>query len=91
MVFIFHASLQFFLELAAILIIVAIVNYWLLLPTIIMALSLCGLRYVYINTSRSLKRVESLSEFNVNDYELYALLCCRRRLRAPEVSFSKFN
>uniref|UniRef100_A0A1B0DIE5 Uncharacterized protein n=1 Tax=Phlebotomus papatasi TaxID=29031 RepID=A0A1B0DIE5_PHLPP len=53
----------FFLELIAIITLVAIVNYWLLLPTFIMSLLFYLLRFVYVNTARSIKRVEALSKY----------------------------
>ncbi|XP_055536617.1 probable multidrug resistance-associated protein lethal(2)03659 isoform X2 [Wyeomyia smithii] len=51
----------FFLEFTAIISLVAIVNYWLLLPTAIMGVMFYGLRHVYTNTARSIKRVEALT------------------------------
>lgn len=54
---------QFFLEFFATMVIVAIANYWLLIPTFVMTILFYILRYVYISTARSIKRVESLSEF----------------------------
>lgn len=51
----------FFTEFTAIICLVAVVNYWLLLPTAIMGLLFYGLRHVYTNTARSIKRVEALT------------------------------
>ncbi|XP_062563901.1 probable multidrug resistance-associated protein lethal(2)03659 [Armigeres subalbatus] len=51
----------FFVEFTAIICLVAIVNYWLLLPTAVMGVLFYGLRHIYTNTSRSIKRVESLT------------------------------
>lgn len=53
---------QIGLELVAILVIVAVVNFWLLLPTILMLILFYMLRIVYINTGRSVKRVEAQSK-----------------------------
>ncbi|KAG4067325.1 hypothetical protein HA402_000316 [Bradysia odoriphaga] len=53
--------LSFFLEFFATMVIVAIANYWLLIPTFVMTIFFYILRYVYISTARSIKRVESLT------------------------------
>lgn len=65
---------QFILEAFAITILIASVNYWLLLPTLIMIAGAYTLRYFYVNTSRSVRRVESLSEFNAIIYFTILLL-----------------
>ncbi|XP_039444244.1 probable multidrug resistance-associated protein lethal(2)03659 [Culex pipiens pallens] len=49
----------FFVEFTAIISLVAVVNYWLLLPTAVMGVLFYGLRHVYTNTARSIKRVEA--------------------------------
>ncbi|XP_055617486.1 ATP-binding cassette sub-family C member 4-like [Toxorhynchites rutilus septentrionalis] len=51
----------FFVEFTAIISLVAIVNYWLLLPTAVMGVLFFILRHIYTNTARSIKRVESLT------------------------------
>ncbi|XP_037038323.1 probable multidrug resistance-associated protein lethal(2)03659 isoform X2 [Bradysia coprophila] len=56
----FIDCLSFFLEFFATIVIVAIANYWLLIPTLIMTIFFYILRYIYISTARSIKRVESL-------------------------------
>jgi len=48
-------------DVVAVLVIVAIANYWLLIPAAIMVLLLYLIRALYIGASRSLKRIESLS------------------------------
>lgn len=45
----------------AIIVLVSISNLWLLLPTAVMAVLFYGLRYVYVNTARSVKRIEAMS------------------------------
>lgn len=57
-------SLQSFLEFIAIVIIVIVVNYWLLIPTIVMCCLFYFIRKCYINTARSVKRIESISKFS---------------------------
>ncbi|XP_035890492.1 uncharacterized protein LOC118502378 [Anopheles stephensi] len=49
----------FFVEFSAIIVLVAVVNYWLLLPTLVMAIVFYFLRHIYTNTARSIKRVEA--------------------------------
>ncbi|EDW73918.2 uncharacterized protein Dwil_GK21659 [Drosophila willistoni] len=54
-------SLQFLVDVVAVLVIVAIANYWLLIPAAIMVILLYLCRAYYIGASRSLKRIESLT------------------------------
>lgn len=53
--------MQSFLEFIAIVIIVVVVNYWLLIPTIVMCVLFYFIRKCYISTARSVKRIESVS------------------------------
>ncbi|XP_045503254.1 probable multidrug resistance-associated protein lethal(2)03659 isoform X2 [Colias croceus] len=53
--------LQIGLSLIGIVIVVAIVNYWLLLPTLAIGLVFYGLRIFYIASSRSIKRLEGVT------------------------------
>lgn len=46
-----------------ILVIVAIVNFWLLIPTVCMLTLFYVLRNFYMNAGRSVKRIEAQSEF----------------------------
>lgn len=62
----FFFFLQFFLQFAAIMILVSITNNWLLIPTIVISLIFYGLRHIYINTARCLKRIESLGWLRIN-------------------------
>lgn len=50
------------LEFIAIVVIVVTVNYWLLIPTIVMSFLFYLIRKCYINTARSVKRIESVSK-----------------------------
>ena len=43
--------------------IVAIVNYWLLIPSVIIIIGLVTLRQIFVNTSRDVKRLESICKF----------------------------
>ncbi|XP_017087305.2 probable multidrug resistance-associated protein lethal(2)03659 [Drosophila bipectinata] len=54
-------SLQFLVDVVAVLVIVAIANYWLLIPAAVMVVLLYFCRAMYIGASRSLKRIESLT------------------------------
>lgn len=65
---------QFFVEFIAVVTLVAIVNYWLLFPTFIMSLLFYVLRHIYINTARSIKRLEALSEWRIIYTETNLLL-----------------
>lgn len=57
--------LQFLVNSFAVLVIVAIANYWLLVPALIMILLLFFCRGLYIGSSRSLKRMEVMCEYNL--------------------------
>lgn len=46
-----------------ILVIVAVVNFWLLVPTVIMLSLFFYLRKLYMKAGRSVKRIEAQSEF----------------------------
>uniref|UniRef100_A0AAG5CR64 Uncharacterized protein n=1 Tax=Anopheles atroparvus TaxID=41427 RepID=A0AAG5CR64_ANOAO len=51
----------FFLEMIAVVAVVSIVNYWFLLPTIVVAVLMYYIRQTYLNTSRVVKRIESVN------------------------------
>ncbi|XP_053661392.1 ATP-binding cassette sub-family C member 4 [Anopheles marshallii] len=51
----------FFLEMIAVVAVVSIVNYWFLLPTAIVAVIMYYIRHMYLNTSRVVKRIESVN------------------------------
>lgn len=56
--------IQIGLSLIAVIIIVAIINTWLLIPTVFILGLLYVLRVIYISTSRSLKRLEGISKYD---------------------------
>lgn len=62
--------LQFFLELSGIIVIVALANYWLLIPTAIMGVVFYLLRGVFLRAARNVKRVEAISECDGNVYHV---------------------
>lgn len=49
------------MEILGVLTVVAIVNYWLLIPTALMAVLFMILRNIYIKAGRSVKRIEAQS------------------------------
>uniref|UniRef100_A0A1L8DV41 Putative peptide exporter abc superfamily protein n=2 Tax=Nyssomyia neivai TaxID=330878 RepID=A0A1L8DV41_9DIPT len=51
--------IQIFLSLAGIIVVVAVVNYWLLIPTVVIGIIFYFLRDFYLITSRSVKRIEA--------------------------------
>jgi len=61
---------QFVIDMSGVLIIVAIVNYWLLAPAAIIVMILACLRYLYMNTSRSIKRLEGICKSRQLDREI---------------------
>ncbi|KAL9693210.1 hypothetical protein quinque_012495 [Culex quinquefasciatus] len=54
-------SLYFFLELAGIIVIVSLANYWLLVPTAVMGVVFYVLRFLFLETARNVKRVEAIT------------------------------
>lgn len=85
--------LVFFVELIAIVTLVSIVNYWLLVPTFVMSLVFYGLRHVYVNTARSVKRLEALTRSPVFSHANATLqgLSTIRAFRAEEILSSEFD
>lgn len=51
--------IQIFLSLAGIIVVVAIVNYWFLVPTLLISILFYLLRDFYLKTSRNIKRIEA--------------------------------
>lgn len=54
--------LQIGLALIGIIIVVAIVNPWLMIPTVVSAVIFYFLRIFYVRTSRNIKRLEGISK-----------------------------
>lgn len=54
--------LQIGLSLLGIIVVVGIANYWLMIPTLIIAVIFYYIRVFYLATSRSVKRLEGVSE-----------------------------
>ncbi|XP_062563883.1 ATP-binding cassette sub-family C member 4-like [Armigeres subalbatus] len=55
-----HDCLVFFLEMISVVALVSIVNYWFLAPTVVIAAIMFLLRKAYLDTSRVVKRIESV-------------------------------
>ncbi|CAG4967832.1 unnamed protein product [Colias eurytheme] len=53
--------LSFFLEVISVLIIVCLVNWWLVVPTVVVGSVLWVLRSLFLTTSREIKRVQAIS------------------------------
>lgn len=54
--------IQIFLSLLGIVVVIAFVNPWFLLPTLILAIIFYRLRIFYLKTSRNIKRLEAISK-----------------------------
>jgi hypothetical protein len=59
----FFVILQIGLSLLGIIIVVAVVNFWLLIPAAVMFSVFYILRVYFVATSRSIKRLEAISKF----------------------------
>jgi len=51
-----------------VLVVVAVANYWTLIPTVVMLVLFFLLRMYYIPTSRSIKRLEGISKWQLFSY-----------------------
>jgi hypothetical protein len=58
---------QIGLAILGIIVVVAVVNFWLLIPTFFVGVTFYLLRIVYLSTSRSVKRLEGLSKCQCTD------------------------
>lgn len=55
--------IQIFLQLGGIIIVIAVVNYWFIIPTVIIGTIFYYLRDYYLSSSRNIKRIEATSKF----------------------------
>uniref|UniRef100_A0A1A9WTQ7 Multidrug resistance-associated protein lethal(2)03659 n=1 Tax=Glossina brevipalpis TaxID=37001 RepID=A0A1A9WTQ7_9MUSC len=85
--------LSFFIDVTGVLIAVAIANYWLLIPAIVIVLCLMVVRYFYVCTSRSVKRLESISRSPVYSLtnQTFQGLTTIRALEAEKVLENEFH
>lgn len=81
------------LEFIAIMILVSLVNVYFAIPTMIMAILLYVFRYLYITTSRNIKRVESISKSPIYAHTNATLqgLPTIRASRAEDAVIKNFN
>jgi len=63
-----RVSLQRTLMIIGVLVVVAVANYWTLIPTVVMLVLFFLLRMYYIPTSRSIKRLEGISKWQLFSY-----------------------
>lgn len=59
------------LGLVAIIIVVSTVNYWMIIPTIVMCVLFIYIRKFYMNTCRTIKRLEGVSKFTLFNKDLF--------------------
>lgn len=64
-------SLQIGLSLLGIIVVVAIANYWLLIPTVVIGIIFYYIRVFYLATSRSVKRLEGVSKYLFLTFSLH--------------------
>lgn len=55
--------IQIFLQLGGIIIVIALVNYYLIIPTVIIGIIFYYLRAYYLSASRNIKRIEATSKY----------------------------
>ncbi|XP_055678742.1 ATP-binding cassette sub-family C member 4-like [Lutzomyia longipalpis] len=85
--------INFFLEVAAVMVVVGIVNFWMIIPTIVMSILLYAIRWIYINTGRSIKRLESMTRSPIFSHVNATLqgLSTIRALKAQKYLLSEFH
>lgn len=86
-------TLQIGLTLLGIIIVVAVVNYWLLVPTFFVGVIFCLLRIVYLSTSRSVKRLDGVTRSPVFQHLNASLqgLATIRAFRAQAILEKEFD
>lgn len=85
--------LQIGLSILGIIVVVAVVNYWLLLPTLFVGVIFYLLRIVYLSTSRSVKRLDGLTRSPVFQHLNASLqgLTTIRAFRAQPILEKEFD
>ncbi|KPJ19664.1 putative multidrug resistance-associated protein lethal(2)03659 [Papilio machaon] len=87
----------FFLEIVSVLVVVCLANWWLLLPTAVVAFLLFLLRELFLGTSRELKRIEaiarspSLNQAAATVSGLTTIRSCGSRQRVLAQEFDKLQ
>ncbi|XP_036338640.1 probable multidrug resistance-associated protein lethal(2)03659 [Rhagoletis pomonella] len=86
-------SYSFYMNIIAVLTIVAFANYWLLIPAFVMIALLYLCRGLYINASRSLKRIESMTRSPVYSHtnQTFQGLTTIRALKASSHLDNEFH
>jgi len=89
----FFSELQFVFEFFAIMILVSLVNIYFTIPTLILMVFLVIFRQIYVNTSRNIKRVESITKSPIFAHTNATLqgLSTIRALKAQKSVTSNFN
>ncbi|XP_037816429.1 probable multidrug resistance-associated protein lethal(2)03659 isoform X2 [Lucilia sericata] len=83
----------FIIDVIGVIIIVAIVNYWLLIPSLVILLALIILQQIFVSTSRDVKRLESISRspiYSLTNQTLQGLTTIRA-LQAEKILESEFH
>ncbi|XP_053685732.1 ATP-binding cassette sub-family C member 4 [Sabethes cyaneus] len=85
--------LVFALEILAVVSLVSIVNYWFLLPTAIIATLMFFIRKIYLNSSRAVKRIESVNRSPIFTHTNATLqgLSTVRAFQAQDALTKEFN
>ncbi|XP_017866361.1 PREDICTED: probable multidrug resistance-associated protein lethal(2)03659 [Drosophila arizonae] len=85
--------LAFAIDVSGVLVIVAIANYWLLVPAAVIVVLLGCIRYLYVNTSRSIKRLEGISRSPIYSLtnQTFQGLTTVRALQAQSALESEFH
>ncbi|XP_053947387.1 probable multidrug resistance-associated protein lethal(2)03659 [Anastrepha ludens] len=85
--------IAFVIDVSGVLIIVAVANYWLLVPAAFIVTCLFLFRYIYINTSRSVKRIDSITRSPIYSLtnQTFQGLSTIRALQAESALDSEFH
>lgn len=59
--------IQIFLQLGGIIVVIAVVNYYFIIPTVIVGIIFYFLRGYYLSASRNIKRIEAISKLFISE------------------------
>lgn len=66
--------IQIFLQLFGIIVVIAVVNYYFIVPTVLVGIIFYFLRAYYLASSRNIKRIEATSKFKFTIYSANSLI-----------------
>jgi ATP-binding cassette subfamily C (CFTR/MRP) protein 4 len=76
-----------------VIVVIAVVNYWMVIPTVVMLILFYMLRIYYIATSRSIKRLEGISKlmFYISLASVVQLIFSCNKLRIACIAYHFYH